>query len=74
MTRRVGNTIYLEGEPDGTCELCGDVTELRPAGPNQEHVCLPCANKDPAAKQAYMDRLADGLDAFVVVSEPPSSN
>lgn len=60
MTRRIGNIVVLEDEDDRACELCGTVTECRPAGPNQEQVCFDCALKDPAAMERYKQRLFQG--------------
>ena len=72
MTRRVGNTIHMEREPDAPCQLCGTAAELRPAGPNAEQVCLPCADKNPAALAAYIDGLAAGLGPLTVVEIDPN--
>ena len=48
----------IEPEPDGECELCGMVAELRPYGPNGEHICHPCGMKDEAAANArFLDRV-----------------
>ena len=32
-------------EPDGKCELCGKIAELRPYGPNKENICYDCNMK-----------------------------
>lgn len=42
MTRKIGNTIIIEREPDGICELCGKKDELRPYGPRGESICFDC--------------------------------
>ncbi len=61
MSRRIGNNIVvLEAEPDRRCELCGKLDECRPAGPNQEQVCFDCSEKDPAARERYIQRLLEG--------------
>lgn len=60
MTQRIGNVVVIEDEPDKRCELCGEVTDCRPAGPNGEQVCHPCALKDPAAMDRYAQRLFQG--------------
>lgn len=72
MTRRVGDTIYLEGEPDAPCDFCGAVTELRPAGPGGEELCVFCAKRDPAAFEAYMGQLYAGLDTIRVITVNPN--
>lgn len=28
------------------CELCGNISELRPYGPNGEWICFPCGMKN----------------------------
>ena len=55
MTRRVGNTIYFEETPPGVCEMCDEVEELRPYGPNGENICFECGMKDEETtrKMAY---------------------
>jgi len=42
---------HIAAEPPAKCELCGEIEELRPYGPNGERVCLPCAKKDPKAME-----------------------
>jgi hypothetical protein len=39
----------IEAEPPQTCELCGNVEETRPYGPNGEEVCFDCGMKDEEA-------------------------
>lgn len=39
----------IPAQPPGRCELCGDVKETRPYGPNGEEVCFPCGMKDEEA-------------------------
>jgi len=34
---------FIAQEPDDTCEMCGQVDELRPYGPNYERICFECA-------------------------------
>jgi formylmethanofuran dehydrogenase subunit E len=60
MTTRIGNTVVICAEPDKRCQLCGEITETRPAGPNGEQVCHLCALKDPAAMKRYFERLFQG--------------
>lgn len=64
MTRRVGNTLILEPEPPRECELCHEVAETRPYGPNGENVCFPCGMKDEAAAKRQMHKQLFG-------EEPP---
>jgi hypothetical protein len=51
MSRVVNGMIILEQEPDGKCELCGKIDELRPYGPNNERICFECGQKDPITTQ-----------------------
>jgi hypothetical protein len=60
MTKRIGNVVIIEGEEDRNCELCGKLTECRPAGPKGEQVCFDCAEKDKAAMDRYAQRLFQG--------------
>ncbi len=46
MSQRIGDTFFISQEPDGKCEFCQTVTELRPYGPNGERICFTCAMKD----------------------------
>lgn len=43
------------------CELCGDVAELRPYGPNGERVCFSCGMKDEVACRRALDLRFDGV-------------
>ncbi len=60
MSRRIGKVVIIEPEPDGKCELCGAVSELRPYGPNGERICYDCGMKDEAATNSVMNRVLFG--------------
>lgn len=48
----------IMAQPDGRCDLCGEVKETRPYGPNGENVCFPCGMKDEdAMKRAFERRM-----------------
>lgn len=48
-----GIVLDLTDYPSGKCELCTEeADELRPYGPNDEHICIDCARKDPEVSQA----------------------
>jgi hypothetical protein len=47
--------IVME-QPHGLCQLCGNVAETRPYGPNSEEVCFDCGMKDPAAAARGFER------------------
>ena len=64
MTERIGNTVIIAVEPDGKCEDCGAVAELRPYGPNGQRVCHSCAMKDPKGFRQRMEKMLFGeIDA-----------
>ena len=50
----------IEAEAPAKCELCGEVKELRPYGPNGENVCFSCGMKDEAAARRGFNRLIEG--------------
>lgn len=59
MTRVLTNDtgiriVIIEPEPEAECELCHQVNELRPYGPNGERICCSCAQKDPAMTERRM--------------------
>lgn len=49
--------VMIEPEADGTCELCGNVDELRPYGPRGERICFSCGMKDPATTSRQFGRV-----------------
>lgn len=49
MTREVDGVLIIESESPQQCDLCGQIDELRPYGPNGEHICFECAKKNPVA-------------------------
>ena len=46
MTRKIGNVVIIEEEPEGICEICGKKAELRPYGANGERICFECRMKE----------------------------
>lgn len=54
MSKRVGNVVIIAEEPDGVCELCGKVDELRPYGPHGEKICFDCGMKDKEGTELRM--------------------
>lgn len=54
VTRVLGKIVLLEVEPDATCELCGEVAELRPYGPKGENICFACGELDRETTDARM--------------------
>lgn len=56
-----GVTIIDRTElPEGGCELCGAIDELRPYGPKGEWICFDCGMKDKKATNAKMGELLFG--------------
>jgi formylmethanofuran dehydrogenase subunit E len=46
--------VIVQVEPPSRCELCGEVKETRPYGPNGEEVCYACGMLDEeAAKRGF---------------------
>lgn len=60
MSQRIGNITIICPEPDGKCEMCGKVDELRPYGPRGERICYDCAMKDEASATRQMRRILYG--------------
>jgi hypothetical protein len=62
----VGNEIIepqgiIAAERHQQCDMCGEVGELRPYGPNGESICFPCGNKDPEATERMMAKVMFGI-------------
>lgn len=66
LFERKGNVIIADRrDPDafnGKCELCGNVDELRPYGPNNESICFDCAMKDEATTRRRFVEMLNGAD------------
>lgn len=55
MTKRIGDVLYVETEPEQQCDLCGQIAELRLYGANGEKICFECGMKNPeATEKAYL--------------------
>lgn len=50
----------IEQTEDAKCELCGKLAELRPYGPNGEHICFACGMKDEALTKRQFRRVVFG--------------
>ena len=58
MTIKIKETLFICEEEDRKCELCGNIEECRPYGPNGEDVCFTCGMKDKvAAERQFAKRL-----------------
>lgn len=51
---------FIAQEPDDTCEMCGQVDELRPYGPNYERICFDCGMKNEELTKQRMDEYIFG--------------
>lgn len=81
MIKVVDGKVSFEKEAESKCELCGDIAELRPYGPNGENICCPCGDKmDPAVLEERMGQALDGklatagvtLDEVTLVDPDPA--
>ena len=47
------------------CDLCGEVDELRPYGPNGENICFDCgmADEETTGKRFMQTVFKEGFDA-----------
>ena len=52
--------LVREAEPDGQCQLCGEIAETRPYGPNGQEICFECGMKDEATTKRQMGRFLFG--------------
>jgi hypothetical protein len=58
MSKKIGDTFYIEAEELAKCEFCGKIDELRPYGPNDENICFDCAMKDEeTAARKFRERV-----------------
>jgi len=53
---------FIAAERPQQCDLCGDVAELRPYGPNGECVCFTCGMQDERAVERRFVKLVLGED------------
>lgn len=62
MTRRIGNTVFIEAEKDRRCEYCGEVAETRPYGKGGMRICFACGMKpeNKAQTEAAFSELLRG--------------
>jgi hypothetical protein len=53
--------VILEDESDQKCELCGEVEECRPYGPDFKQICFKCGTKDEEGTLKRMHHLLFGV-------------
>lgn len=66
MSKRAGNKFYISGEPDGRCEYCGKIDELRPYGENGARICYECGMKNRAKTEEMFAKITSGVKLFIV--------
>ena len=54
MSERIGNITFIYQEKPQQCDMCSEIKELRPYGPNGECICFECAMKDEATTTKMM--------------------
>ena len=52
---------FIQEEPPQVCELCYQVAECRPYGPNDEQICFECGRRDPVTTNRKMCEYILGL-------------
>ena len=57
MSEIVGDLFFVEPELPQQCDLCGEVEELRPYGPDGACICMQCGLRDWAATMGRFDAL-----------------
>ena len=60
MTKRIGNILIIEDEPNQQCDMCGNIDELRPYGPKGEKICYDCGMKDPETTRKMLHKYMFG--------------
>ncbi len=61
MSKKVGDMFVIAVEPDANCEVCGQMAELRPYGPNGERICFECGMKDEETTKAQFVKVLTGV-------------
>lgn len=60
MTKRIGNVVIFEETAPAKCELCEQVKELRPYGPNGENICYECGMKNLDSTERKFNEVLTG--------------
>ena len=55
-----GNGFIAEDPFHEACQMCGEVDELRPYGPNGEEICFDCGMRDKTAVARGFRKLVFG--------------
>lgn len=51
---------FIAEQPDEVCEMCGQVAECRPYGPNDENICFDCGMLDEKTTRQKMEKYIFG--------------
>jgi formylmethanofuran dehydrogenase subunit E len=62
MSKRIGNKVIISAEKPQQCDMCGEIDELRPYGPNGECICFKCGEKDPETTKRMMAKKLFGIE------------
>lgn len=66
MTHKIGNTVFIQEQPDDICEVCGKGDELRPYGKFDElkgrrlKVCFDCMLQNESEAEKAFGEFMDG--------------
>ena len=65
-----GLIIVIAAEKPHTCAFCAKVAELRPYGPNGEHICFQCGQANIASTTRKMHEYLFGSSAVLEEKNP----
>ena len=60
MSENIDGVPVIYVEKPQQCDMCGEIHELRPYGPNGECICFNCAMKDEEATDKKMGEVLFG--------------
>jgi hypothetical protein len=61
-TTRIANGILIiEPEPEGECEYCGKIDELRPYGKDGARICYDCGMKNREETDHQFGKVLDKI-------------
>ena len=68
MSRLVNGIYVIEPEDSNLCEICGQIRETRPVGPNNCKICYECAHKPEYIEESTkkLESLIKGSKGVVI--------
>lgn len=57
MSKIIESVFFVESELPQQCDLCGEIEELRPYGPDGAAICMQCGLLDWEATMGRLDAL-----------------